>query len=1260
MKKKNSRNCIFSVSICLTLFMLLFASCKQTQSNQRQETPESKTVKVSIKTKDSHVKTLPKDFELDRGTTLGFSELNDKMTDLTFETGYVIHKIFAQKIAGVEITDTARYTFNVDTTIFIVSKVIDLKDEVKLVSLEIDGTSKEIKNEIDAGKTKKAKVLVKASASPADAKIIYEPSLEEKGEQKFWVLSDGNNSLKLTVKKENEEKIYTVNIEKIDADAPILKKITVGTTVKVGNEITSSMEFTTSEQAKVSVEVETEPEGVRVKFNPELNDDELTLTGKETPLSITVEEGTKKTEYNIIVKKVVTPKVLMEKLYVFGGRMQGRDSEGKKEDIDKILDGEKDIVLELAGPMANLVPASEVKEWTSLEINGKKYTPYAYNKNKSMATVTLPLPQKEGTIDVNIKVKDGEDAADFSFKIKRIDQTVDVPVNRLFIRDTNVIDANEVVLALFAGTKVFKASEPTYVEVRSNMNAIKEVIIDEKSCNVQSKKDENDEDVWFASSFVTGVPDFPTPPNPPQFKDVVVTIEPIDEDTYHSVVWIFKLVQDRKKTLDFDLEVNNKKSYELGDFIDKLEKGENPNISVNGKFLNLKIICGNKAEYSKIESVKVNGDDAGTPFIMGTQSIVNYSVPLTTEESQIEIVIEPSKTAGLPKRTLKFKAKGDGVFEKLNPCLEEISGDKNFSNDFLQKIISGPKPLFKTASNTADILISLTSYEYEFLCKEVLINDVKTKIDETFEQVGGIHYWIKKSIPVDENAPKDVKIEFVGNKAENLKWEFQVQGGGEKPSLPKSMARLIINGKTNYKDHGGIPLPQDFIDHLTDKVTPPTFEFVGNNVLVKAGSIEEDVVAKVVFKMEGAEEEKEPIKDGTRYFASHTFTVSDMASHLVELIIYPKDAEKYSPLLYNFNIKSTGQKKPFPAYIKFSIDNTDQNSGYRATLNGESTVIAVGDTGNVLKEMVIGEKDSSGNVTNLATVQATKKYSWGTYREASFEVNLTSEEKHFVMKAIPNDSNEYEEGVCEYFLKGTTVAKDNAEFVFVGGATPRAVYENIDWIDGLQGITSDDYGAKAVLITAQTVSPRATVHYRVVSPLADKEIEGMPEKIMTNNGKGFHTAEKITLFTDKPTKVKVWVVAEDGVTIGEKHIGLWDRIYNPAGLFYGYEDKNSYADEAYDLIEFTNAQLQADKKIYLLFSARKEELGYVVLKDDVSQHQAPFVKLGTQNDLDVYKTSIDVSSLLGAGAPSHLEAILKIKKNEKECLTYKVKIKLKQ
>ena len=67
-----------------------------------------------------------------------------------------------------------------------------------------------------------------------------------------------------------------------------------------------------------------------------------------------------------------------------------------------------------------------------------------------------------------------------------------------------------------------------------------------------------------------------------------------------------------------------------------------------------------------------------------------------------------------------------------------------------------------------------------------------------------------------------------------------------------------------------------------------------------------------------------------------------------------------------------------------------------------------------------------------------------------------------------------------------------------------------------------------------------------------------------------------------------------------------------------------------------------------------------MVNENLPEQQTGFVKMGALNNWkDYYKTTVDVSKLLDDSVPE-LNAILRMKKNGIDCLTYEIKIKVKQ
>lgn len=178
-------------------------------------------------------------------------------------------------------------------------KTQDVQEELFLKDLMVDGNKRRnIQYEMDAGKTRKEKISIKAQANIEEAKISYDKQLEGN----MWLLEKGENILKITLKHGNISKEYILKLEKVTY--PLLTRIDVAGDVRYGEFIQNEMEFSVEAgTSEVSVMCATDPDSIIPVFEPNLKDGtKLELLGKETNLKITLLEDSEKTEYNVIVK----------------------------------------------------------------------------------------------------------------------------------------------------------------------------------------------------------------------------------------------------------------------------------------------------------------------------------------------------------------------------------------------------------------------------------------------------------------------------------------------------------------------------------------------------------------------------------------------------------------------------------------------------------------------------------------------------------------------------------------------------------------------------------------------------------------------------------------------------------------------------------------------------------------------------------------------------------------------------------------------
>ena len=1244
--KKLKRVGTLSFLIMSVFLMFIVFACRQPQNNSNDKKTENVTITVK---KGSHVKNAPENFTLEKGSKLGFTELKEKIKPLEFEANYILAKITLNNASGEEITDSSPYVFNENATIFISAMPKGATQNIELLELKIDGKSIDIADVMDAGKHKKDKLPIEAKASPADATIEWEPATAV--ENNLLKLEIGKKTFKIKVKKGSDSKEYTLNIERTETDAVLLKKLTINGKSKEGADIKDEMSFNVAQNAsEVDVVAETDPENAEIIFDPPLTNGKLTLSGNETTLKIKVGTAPKILTYTIKVKKLAPALTLINGMLVQGGKKNGVAILITQSQAERILTDHDDVVLELAGPTAEITLVSKTQIWRSAKINGKEFEvfPAPFQGFASVCMAELDMCKRNETMDVKIEITSDTSSVELNFKIKRLDTTVDIPANKLIIRDKNVITKKDVLVSLLTGKKPeFEGAEPSNIEIQCEKNAMKSVTIDGKDSEIKNKKNENDIDVYYAENQVTGVQ--------PSGKEVSIVMQPINSEDYNTTTWTFKLKYMPPMVIGTSYEFNGNDEYALDEtFVQKLNNGENPTLQVQGSYLNIKLSAN-----AKIENVIINTEILTDDKIekIGSDYQVLHSIQLGSEEKNIDIEINPSDTGTYTKKTYKFKAKGDGTLEKFNPTFEEISGDKNLPKaTFIDKLTTGEKPIHQIHGDVAKIVFSISGYDWDFLCNEVKIDGEKTELKRT----GGTYarkYIATKDIAINPSTPVPVKVEFIpkAGKATPITWEFQVQGGGQKPSIPQNkIGWFRINGFGGYAK----PFEASFKNHLIDG-TSPEFVFDGKEALVEVGAIDAKIIKKVVFRMDGENKaEIIPTKQGFFNMAKYKFEISDTTSHPTEVIVYPKDEQNYSELKYSFTLKSSGKKVP-PAVV-FGIDRKIQQNGYKATLPAETASLLVQTKEDVMEKVEIGVKGSETEVTiEKFTAQVGGNNVWQGEKLVSLaNSNGDFVEQTFVIRVTPKDKNKYDVVECEYTLTGTKCEATNAEFVFEG-KNPK-VYSNITWADGIKGNFLDDYGAKTVNLEAYTASQRAHVKYQFVD-LDNKPIAGQTEHDLTFSD-FVHKSGEIALFQDKPTRIKAWVVAEDNSTTDETK-GVWYQTFNPVPLAWGYEAKEQgaeYTSITYDVIELEKTAItDPSNKIYLVFAPWKEADGYTVDNSTLAEGQDQFKKLGVLgNYQEYYRTSLDVSKLKD-GSSSELKAILKMKKNNIDCLKYEVKVRVK-
>ena len=1008
---------------------------------------------------------------------------------------------------------------------------------------------------------------------------------------------------------------------------------------------------------EVSVLAETEPKNAKIIFEPELKDEKLKLTSKETKLSIIV-GNEKKNEYKVVIQKYEPLKNLIDIMFIYGGKQKGVISSPSDEDIKKILNGE-DVVLEVAGPKVQLIVSSRNVTWTKFRVQGKDelFAPIPFYHFASAGAVFVDLGKKGETKEILVEVQSNEKTVLGKIKIKRKEEIVDVPVETLLIGGEDVIENSKILQKLCNGSKPeFDGSEPSLIEVRADENVMQRVTIDGSLSDILTKK-VGESNVWYAQKEVTGVS--------PTEKDVVIEITPINTEDYQSIKWEFKLIYEPKQELTFDYEFNGIQHYRLPQVFRKaFEKGENPLLTLSHNYLNISIKTGAELEYAMINDEKIDGVNI---LETSTGYVVNYSIPISIVEKQITIILEPVAKGRYFTRTVKFRVVGTDIKACLQPVLT-INEYKDFNKaEFLDKLADGSKPLHKMFEEDAVVGITLSDYEYKFFSDKVKINGEECKLERGLQ---GSVTWVyrgRKDFHLSKSEATEIKIEFIAKNeaiAEGVIWQFKLQAGGEKPPIPESKVQIIrING---VGKEGGEKLPKDFVDHLTDG-TKPHYVVNGKKAKIEVQWTGDEypkninkVSNKVVFirfnedgsqELERNEETSRKV-DNILHGVEHTFNFTDTNKYLIKIEILPIQEDKYSPLVYSFLLSDSGLLPEIPCKAGFA--GKIAKSGISKELDAEWTEFFVQANDDVMQSVTIDGKEAP--IKEAIDTGGSKFY----HAKKTYELPFDNE-KTFVIKVSPKDVSMYRETEFTYTLKGKKVADNNAEFVNKGSSNnfkPK-VSNHIEWKTGITPSEYiNDYCSIATTLTAYTVSSRSKVRYKRINVVDNSDIAGEQEFEMTNSH-GMHVA-RIEFFPFKPTRIKVWVVAPDGSTTNNNK-GEYYYTYNPTPMRFDYATHpagGSFPKEnmRYDTIEIEASKV-VDNKLVVVFFPWNEKDGYTVDSSALPSYQQAFIKLDATKTRQCWQTIVNVKDVIDNN--SMLEIQCPIKKNGIDCFTYKVIIKKK-
>ena len=556
-----------------------------------------------------------------------------------------------------------------------------------------------------------------------------------------------------------------------------------------------------------------------------------------------------------------------------------------------------------------------------------------------------------------------------------------------------------------------------------------------------------------------------------------------------------------------------------------------------------------------------------------------------------------------------------------------------------------------------------------------LISRVEFKMDGTSlysmaPKDKGYQHLAEYTFNISDSLEHNIEIIFTPTDTETYRdgiFKLKLQASGVNPTLPRGkMGVFTIRGIQKAQ------LPNSLTAHLTDG-SKPEYVVGGKHGEIDVGTYDA-LVASAIEKVRFTLDSESPSEimihevEGAvkSYIAEYYYILPDITqNHLIKIEFIPKTTAEYEPLVYTFHLKSNGTPDEMPLVCGYNMEVKE--NGSVETLGVEATTILVQARRDILKDVIIGEKDKNEKKCNIIKFGDDSLSFWNAERTlALIGSDGIANEKTIVIKAIPKDADAFVPFTCEYKLTGTKVPANNAKFE--KNQNGPIVLSSVKYKAGLESETINDYGAESLILKAYTISPRATVKYQLVDmmgkPLPNAEIKEMTKDF---EGLPIHTSENITLFEDKPTRIKAYVIAEDGSV--DNADGLYFRTYNPIALKWDYSKKQKGVDfenTGYDVIEIERSQIE-DDKIYLAFAPWRKELGYkIATNSNFAAYQDAFDEtpdIFNQNR-QWYKTTINVSDLTKATNPAQeLEVILPLQKKVGatyiDCFTYKVKIKLK-
>ena len=375
---------------------------------------------------------------------------------------------------------------------------------------------------------------------------------------------------------------------------------------------------------------------------------------------------------------------------------------------------------------------------------------------------------------------------EFNFKIKCLETKADAFIEEVLVNGTNITNEKKNENAF---TNLF-SSELAEIECGKTAIVSVKLLKEVESVKINDTEiKENDlkiEQTNNGTKFIAELKNIAV--DETNGKEVTIVVTPKAEDTnfYRETTMKFKLVY--KVPPEFypdSLDINDIDWYFLPKpFKDAVTKGNNPSHTIKTNRLDARIFFRQKPKKvtMQIESaspvVAVDDQIQEVKTKQGIVYEVRLSVAVNNTEKQVTLKFEPDNEGAFSNGEWKFKIKGTNEAPKITPKFQSIGNDTNLPKEtFLDKLTTSGAE-YAVQGNSAELLISLSKHEKNFLLKEIKINGAKATNEEFkyYQKYTVMEWRLTKTIGGLTQEGKDVTIKFEAKDGtDSVEWKFKLK-----------------------------------------------------------------------------------------------------------------------------------------------------------------------------------------------------------------------------------------------------------------------------------------------------------------------------------------------------------------------------------------------------------------------------------------------------------------------------------------------------